>query len=186
MEYQANSSGHLNPKLVFNWIKGVFATLKMAPESDISDKEIAAVVQTWEQVRNRFKDFYTEFGLVVLNRLFDLEPTAKSFFGYDKSEEMGNNNAIIHSTAFTCLFDSIFQMLTSPLEESSMLPEILEQVGQKHKMQGVNPSLFASMGQAYIYAIETSAEYKLSKDERQMWEDVFNSVSRAIVKTILK
>lgn len=158
----------------------------MAIEKFIFDQEIASVLSTWSRARSRSKDFDTDFGRVVLDRFFELQPQAKHFFGYEKSEEIGETNAIIHAAAFTCLFDLVFQMLTASDSEddSSYLEEMLQEVGQRHKNQGVSPSFFPYMGEAFIYGIETFLGQKLSQQDQQLWKEVYDSMGKEIVKTI--
>ena len=129
------------------------------------------------------KDFEDEFGMTVLEKMFELQPRAKKVFGFDKSEEEGQKHAEIHGKAFGKLLDSIFQMLGPDTE---FIEEILTQVGKRHKVMGVNPSFFPFLGQALIFALETKyLEKPLTDDQREAWEEVFEAISNDITKAIL-
>ena len=149
---------------------------------DVGYSTIAIVLDSWDAARFGSKDFDNDFGMVALERLFQLQPRAKKIFGYDKGEEFGRKHALIHARAFAGTFDSVFQMLGPDVE---FISDILQQVGSKHKAMGVNPSFFPFMGQALIYALEQFLKKPLTDEQRDAWEEVFEAISNEIVKTIL-
>jgi hemoglobin-like flavoprotein len=149
---------------------------------EFSYTQISIVLDTWDQARFASKDFEKEFGMVALERLFELQPRAKKVFGFDKSEEIGKKHAAVHAGAFAGVFDSVFQMLGPDVE---FLEDILKQVGRRHKVMGVSPSFFPFMGQALIFALEKSLNQKLTDEQRCAWEEVYDSISNEIVKNIL-
>ncbi|KAL7569411.1 hypothetical protein ACA910_009598 [Epithemia clementina (nom. ined.)] len=149
---------------------------------EVGYEQIATVLETWDAARFGSKDFDNEFGMVALERMFELQPRAKKVFGYDKGDDVGKAHASIHATAFAGLFDSVFQMLGPDLE---FIEDILQQVGRKHKKMGVNPSFFPFMGQALIFAVEKYLGKQLTTEQRVAWEEVYDSISNEIVKNIL-
>lgn len=151
--------------------------------NNISYEQIALVLETWDQARFGSASFDAEFGLVALERLFELQPRAKKVFGYDKGEEVGKRHARVHASAFAGLFDSVFQMLGPDVD---FIENILCQVGQRHKAMGVSPSFFPFMGVALIHSLETFLGSKLTEEQRSAWEDVYDAISNEIVKNILQ
>ena len=145
-------------------------------------EQVAIVLESWDQARFGCKDFDKEFGMVALEKLFELQPRAKKVFGYDKGEDVGKAHASVHAGAFAGLFDTIFQMLGPDIE---FLEEILMQVGRRHKSMGVSPSFFPYMGQALIHTIEKYLGKSLTQEQRVCWEEVYDSISNKIVKHIL-
>lgn len=103
-------------------------------------------------------------------------------FGFDQGEEHGNKQVEVHAKAFAQLFDSIVQMLGPDIE---FIEEILKQVGKRHKAMGVSPSFLPFMGQALIHALEVTTDRKLGEEERNAWEEVYDSISNEITKSIL-
>mmetsp|Transcript_8652 Transcript_8652/g.17978 ORF Transcript_8652/g.17978 Transcript_8652/m.17978 type:complete len:155 (-) Transcript_8652:129-593(-) len=150
--------------------------------SEIEYTNLAIVLETWDIARFGSKNFEDEFGMVALQRLFVLQPRAKKVFGYDKGEEEGHKHAQVHAKAFAGLFDSVFQMLGPDVD---FIADILEQVGQRHKAMGVNPSFFPFMGQALIHSLEHFLGKELTEDQRNAWEEVFDAISNEITKHIL-
>lgn len=144
---------------------------------------IANVLAVWDNARFASKDFEYEFGMVVLERLFELHPRTKIVFGYDKGEEEGQISAQVHAKAFASLIDSIFQMLGPDIDFTE---EILIQVGRKHKAVGVSPSYIPFMGEALIYALEKSLGTALTEEQRNSWHEVFESISNVIIKALLE
>lgn len=114
--------------------------------------------------------------------MFEMEPRTKSVFGYDQSEEEGDKHMQIHAKAFPGLIDSIIQMLGPDVE---FIVEILEQVGQRHKAMGVNPSFFPFLGKALIVCLEESLGRKMSDMEKEAWEEVYEEISNVIIGKIL-
>ena len=152
--------------------------------ADLTYEEIALVLDTWDEARlSSTGNFDANFGMVALEKLFDLQPSAKKVFGYDKGETVGSCQAQIHANAFTVLFDSVFQMLGPDVE---FIQDILAQVGERHKGMGVCPSFFPFMGQALIHALESFLPSKLTEEQRDAWENVYDAVSNEIVKQILQ
>ncbi|KAL7569419.1 hypothetical protein ACA910_009605 [Epithemia clementina (nom. ined.)] len=145
-------------------------------------EQIARVLETWDAARFGSANFDKEFGIVALERLFELQPRAKKVFGYDQGEEIGKSHASVHATAFAGLFDAVFQMLGPDLE---FIQDILRQVGRRHRSMGVSPSFFPFMGEALIYAVESYLGKQLSEEQRIAWEEVYDSISNEIVKNIL-
>ncbi|KAL7578874.1 hypothetical protein ACA910_006849 [Epithemia clementina (nom. ined.)] len=78
---------------------------------EVKYEQIATVLEAWDAARFGSKDFDNEFGMVALERLFELQPRAKKVFGYDQGDDIGKSHATVHAIAFAGLFDSIFQML---------------------------------------------------------------------------
>ncbi len=148
----------------------------------IEYNSIAIVLETWDSARFGCKNFDAEFGMVALQKLFELQPRAKAVFGYNKGKEQGDNSAQVHAKAFAGLFDSVFQMLGPDIE---FIQDILQQVGARHKAMGVSPSFFPFMGQALIHALEQYLGKSLTEEQREAWEQVFESISNEIVKAIL-
>ncbi|KAL7569422.1 hypothetical protein ACA910_009608 [Epithemia clementina (nom. ined.)] len=103
----------------------------------------AIVLETWDCAHFGSKNFDKEFGMVALERLFELQPRAKKVLGYDQGDEVGKSHANVHATAFAGLFDSVFQMIGPDLE---FIQDILRQVGRRHKSMGVSPSFFPFYG----------------------------------------
>ena len=149
---------------------------------EISYEHISLVLKTWDEARFECKDFDKEFGMVCLQRLFELQPRAKKVFGYDKGEAEGASHAAVHANAFAGVFDSVFQMLGPDIE---FLEEILSGVGRRHKVMGVNPSYFPFMGQALLFALEKFLDRKLKPECIEAWEEVYDAISNEIVKGIL-
>jgi hemoglobin-like flavoprotein len=149
---------------------------------EVGYSTIAVVLETWDAARFGSKDFDSDFGMIALERLFVLQPRAKVVFGYDKGEEEGKKSASVHAKAFAGLFDSVFQMLGPDIE---FIEDILKQVGTRHKAMGVNPSFFPFMGQALMHALEQFLGKELTNEQRDAWEEVYDSISNEIVKTIL-
>ncbi|KAL7569415.1 hypothetical protein ACA910_009602 [Epithemia clementina (nom. ined.)] len=149
---------------------------------EVGYEQIAVVLETWDAARFGCKNFDKEFGMVALERLFELQPRAKKVFGYDQGEEVGKSHANVHASAFAGLFDSVFQMLGPDLE---FIEDILHQVGHRHKSMGVSPSFFPFMGQALIFAVEKYLGKKLAAEQRIAWEEVYDSISNEIIKNIL-
>lgn len=149
---------------------------------EVGYEKIATVLETWDKARFGSRNFDSEFGMVALERLFELQPRAKKVFGYDQGEEIGKSHANIHASAFAGLLDSVFQMLGPDVE---FIEEILRQVGRRHKSMGVSPSFFPFMGQAVIYVIEKYLGAKLTAEQRIAWEEVYDSISDELVKNIL-
>jgi hemoglobin-like flavoprotein len=145
-------------------------------------EQIAIVLESWDQARYGCKDFDKEFGMVALEKLFELQPRAKKVFRYDQGDDVGKAHASVHAGAFAGLFDTVFQMLGPDVE---FLEEILAQVGRRHKSMGVSPSFFPYMGQALIFAVEKYLGKKLTEEQRACWEEVYDSISNEIVKHIL-
>jgi hemoglobin-like flavoprotein len=144
--------------------------------------QISIVLDSWDQARFSSKDFDREFGTVVLERFFVLQPRAKKIFGYDKSEEEGDSHVAVHVNVFAGVFDSVFQMLGPDVE---LFEEILGQVGHRHKAAGVNPSFFPFMGQALFFALEKFLDKELTDEQREAWNVVYEGVSNVIVRRIL-
>mmetsp|Transcript_3775 Transcript_3775/g.7743 ORF Transcript_3775/g.7743 Transcript_3775/m.7743 type:complete len:153 (+) Transcript_3775:75-533(+) len=149
---------------------------------DISYEQIAVILETWDFARSSSKNFDEEFGMVALDRLFEIQPRAKKVFGNDKGEEVGRTHANLHAKAFAGLFDSVFQLLGPDVE---FIQEILQTVGQKHKAMGVSPSFFPFMGQALMFALEQYLGKALSEEQREAWEEVYETISNELVKHIL-
>jgi hemoglobin-like flavoprotein len=117
-------------------------------------------------------------------RLFELQPRAKTVFGYDKSYEAGKGHGNVHANIFGALFDSILQLLGPDIE---FIEEILQQVGRKHIKMGASPSFFPFMGEALIYAVEKGMgkEFQLTEHQRNARYEVYEEISNEIVKSIL-
>lgn len=148
-----------------------------------SYSQISLIMDTWDKARfSQSNNFNQEFGITTLQHLFDIYPRSKKSFGYDKGEDIGKSTAEIHANAFASVFDSVFQLLGPDIE---FLEEILIQVGQRHKIAGVNPSHFAFMGKALIYTVEVFLERNLTGEERDAWEEVYDAISEDLIKQIL-
>mmetsp|Transcript_7579 Transcript_7579/g.9906 ORF Transcript_7579/g.9906 Transcript_7579/m.9906 type:complete len:153 (+) Transcript_7579:63-521(+) len=149
---------------------------------EVGYSSISIVLETWDAARFSSKDFDLDFGMLALERLFELQPRAKIVFGYDKGEEEGRKHASVHAKAFAGLFDSVFQMLGPDVD---FIQDILKQVGIRHKAMGVSPSFFPFMGQALMHAMETFLGKKLNDEQQGAWEEVYDAISNEIVKNIL-
>eukprot|EP00523_Entomoneis_sp_CCMP467_P017105 CAMPEP_0168786768 /NCGR_PEP_ID=MMETSP0725-20121227/11448_1 /TAXON_ID=265536 /ORGANISM="Amphiprora sp., Strain CCMP467" /LENGTH=154 /DNA_ID=CAMNT_0008836939 /DNA_START=18 /DNA_END=482 /DNA_ORIENTATION=+ len=149
---------------------------------EITFTNIALVVETWDAARFTDKEFEEKFGYKAVKQMFEMEPRTKSVFGYDKGEDNGNAHMEIHAKAFPRLIDSIIQMLGPDVE---FVEEILGQVGDRHRAMNVNPSFFPFMGKALLVALEDSLRRKLTDEEREAWEEVYDEIANVIVKKIL-
>ena len=116
------------------------------------------------------------------HRLFEIQPRAKQAFGFDKGEVNGQAHADVHAKAFAGVFDSVFQML-GPDQE--FIEEMLKQIGKRHKAMGVNASFFPFMVHALTDSMEEFMARKLTDQERDAWEHVFDVISGEIIKVIL-
>ena len=116
------------------------------------------------------------------HRLFEIHPRAKQAFGFDKGEVNGQAHADVHAKAFAGVFDSVFQML-GPDQE--FIEEMLKQIGKRHKAMGVNVSFFPFMVHALTDSMEEFMARKLTDQEREAWEHVFDVISGEIIKVIL-
>ena len=116
------------------------------------------------------------------HRLFEIQPRAKQVFGFDKGEGDGQARADVHARAFVGVFDSVLQML-GPDQE--FFEEMLKQIGKRHKAMGVNASFVLFMGHALIDSMEEFMVRKLTDQEREAWEHVFDVISGEIIKVIL-
>lgn len=146
--------------------------------------QLSLVLETWDiaRFRSNNNNFEQAFGMVVLNKLFELKPRAKKPFGYDEGEEKGKKGTQIHAVAFAGLLNTVFQMLGPDLD---FINDILEQLGRRHKAMGVSPSYFPYMGIALIHALEEFLERSLTKEERDSWTIVFEIISSKIIKAMV-
>ena len=58
-------------------------------------------------------------------------------------------------------------------------------VGKRHKAMNVNPAFFPFMGKALIGTVEEYLRRKLNDAERAAWEEVYDEISKVIIKTII-
>ena len=149
--------------------------------SEISFDQIAVVLEAWDLARSGSDKFDEEFGLVALERLFELQPDTKKVFGFDLSDEIGKSRASVHANAFALLFDSVFQMLGPDIQFTQ---DILEDLGHKHKAFGVNPTFFPVMGQAVMHALEYFIGSKLTPEQKNVWIEVYVAITDEIVKNM--
>lgn len=149
---------------------------------DIQYNQLSLVLETWDAARFGCENFDDSFGMVTLVKLMELQPRAKKVFGYDRGEDEGDKIAQVHAKAFVDLLDSVFQMLGPDLE---FISDILEQLGRRHKAMGVSPAFFPFMGQAIIHTLGQFLKKPLTEEQRDAWEEVFDSISNEITKSIL-
>jgi hemoglobin-like flavoprotein len=118
------------------------------------------------------------------NRLFELEPEAKTLFGFQEDtplEELKKSPKFVnHASLFVRMFDKAVEMIGP---DTDMLTDILLDLGEKHVAYGVQPEYFPSMGTALIHSMKGM----LSKEEfntqvEQAWHELFSAMSYDMIR----
>ena len=114
--------------------------------------------------------------------MFEIQPHAKTIFGYSQDDPVSKERAALHGKLFATVFDSVFQMLGPDTE---FITEVLRQVGRRHRAMGIRPSFFPYMGKALLYALEQALKRPLSTREVHAWEEIYDVVSTELIRHIL-
>jgi methyl-accepting chemotaxis protein len=106
-----------------------------------------------------------------LLRLFDLQPEAKSLFGFTSDEDIKMNPKFtMHAQAMVDMIDCAVAFLGPDLDP---LTEHLLELGQRHVRYGVKPEYLSIMGRSVIFALEQILGAKFTLDDVKDWTAVF-------------
>ena len=125
-----------------------------------------------------------DFHFFLVNRLFELEPEAKTIFGFDVSSDVSSELAksprfTKHAKYFIQMIDKALGMLGPDIE---LLTEILLDLGKKHVGYGVKPEYFPSMGRALIYSVKEQLGEKYTDETKDAWVEVYGALSYDMIR----
>jgi len=151
--------------------------------AEMSYITVSSVLDSWERVR-RIDDYEKKTGAILFTRLFELEPDAKSIFGFKDDltmEELGKHERFSkHATYFIQMIDKALGMLGPDIE---LLTEILMDLGLKHAKYGVKPEYFPSMGHALIHAVELQlGQEAFNREIKDAWVEVYGALSYDMIR----
>ena len=106
---------------------------------------------------------------------FEIEPAAKSIFGFEEDDKDYAKSAKFsnHAKYFIQMIDKALAMLGPDIE---LLTEILVDLGAKHVHYGVKPGYFPSMGRSLMFAIGESLGDKFTQSTKGAWQEVYGAM----------
>jgi len=139
---------------------------------------VSSVIDNWEEIR-RLPDYEQKTGVLLFQKLFELEPDAKVIFGFQKDADVNTEltksaRFIKHAKYFIQMIDKALGMLGPDIE---LLTEILMDLGKKHMGYGVKPEYYPSMGRALIFSVKECLGDNFTDDMKDAWLEVFSALS---------
>jgi hemoglobin-like flavoprotein len=121
---------------------------------------------------------------IFSKRLFELEPEAKTLFGFQKDtqlEELKTSTRFVnHASNFVRMFDKAVEMIGP---DTDMLTDILLDLGEKHAAYGVRPEYFPSMGTALIGSMKIMLVAEdFNAQVEQAWYELFGAMSYDMIR----
>eukprot|EP00934_Nitzschia_sp_Nitz4_P008672 Nitzschia sp. Nitz4//scaffold19_size178191//46688//47298//NITZ4_001964-RA/size178191-augustus-gene-0.47-mRNA-1//1//CDS//3329540640//8662//frame0 len=151
--------------------------------ADMSYSTVSSVIDSWEEIR-RLPDHEEKTGCALFLKLFELEPDARTIFGFEKDTEMTpemvkSPRFVKHAKYFIQMIDKALGMLGPDIE---LLTEILLDLGAKHVGYGVKPEYYPSMGRALIHAVKQSLGDGFTDEMKDAWVEVYGALSYDMIR----
>jgi hemoglobin-like flavoprotein len=139
--------------------------------SDISYSEVMNVTMSWDKMKS-IEGFQERAGFLIYQRVFELEPKARSLFHFTEDEDlMANPQFALHARTMVDMIDMAVGFLGPDLDP---LAEDLVELGKRHINYGVPSEYLPVMERSVIYALEELLGDKLTRDVRLSWEAIFH------------
>lgn len=155
---------------------------------DLGYEAISHVVDAWELAKQT-PAFEEEAGMLVLTKLFELEPRTKKVFGFSVNDDLETSprlkmGALLHAKRMIHMFDAVVVMLGPDTE---LLSELLAGLGKRHIQYGVKANFIPFMGQALLYALKKVLGNKVQWQNgvEDSWNMVYEEMSSEIMRAIL-
>lgn len=88
---------------------------------------------------------------------------------------MDDKTLAMHAVVFIQMLDTVMEMLGPNI---SLVAELLEDLGAKHKRFGVHPKLFDIMGQCLFSVLQKMLGHPFDAATREAWEEVYAKISQ--------
>jgi hemoglobin-like flavoprotein len=138
--------------------------------ADVSYAAVMEVTNSWDRLK-MVPDYKNKAGELIFTRLFEIEPTARSLFGFVEKEELRSNPKFgFHANQMISMIDSAVALLGPDLEP---LREDLNGLGKRHIAYGVKEQYLPVMEKAVVYAMDELLGKGFSRSDRDSWKDVF-------------
>jgi hemoglobin-like flavoprotein len=146
---------------------------------------IASVIDSWERARQKY-GCDEEIGTEIVLNLFRLEPQTKLIFGFRPDQNIEANpllrmGVLVHAARMVAMIESVISLLGP---DTDTLDEVLSQVGERHKKQGVKKEHFALFIKAVCQALADINGDGWTKDIQQAWEDILGDMADCITATM--
>lgn len=106
------------------------------------------------------------------NRVFELEPKARSLFDFTDDEEIRSNPKFsFHARNMLDMLDMAVGFLGPDLD---YLRDDLHDLGRRHVSYGVDPSFLPVMERAVMYALEEFLDGRFTREDRKSWQAIFH------------
>jgi len=139
--------------------------------SDISYSTVMNVTGSWDRLKQS-KDYQDRAGELIFDRVFELEPKAKSMFDFKADEDIKKNPRFLSQAhVMVDMIDMAVGFLGPDLDP---LKEDLLDLGKRHIGYGVKPEYLPIMERAVMYAMEEILDDKFTKEDRNSWQTVFH------------
>lgn len=146
---------------------------------------IASVIDSWERARQKY-GCDEEVGTEIVLNMFRIDPQTKVVFGFRADQNIEANpllrmGVLVHAARIMHMLDCVISLLGP---DTDTLDEVLNQVGERHKKQGVKKEHFAVLIQAICTSLKDIIGDEWSKDNQTAWEDILGDMAEVITASM--
>lgn len=131
----------------------------------MTPEQIALVQSSWEKVR----PIADQAAALFYGRLFELDPSLKSLFKSDMSEQ-GKK-----------LMQTLGVAVASLTRLETILPTIQE-LGRRHVEYGVPDESYTTVGQALLWTLEQGLGDEFTDETRAAWTETYTTLSNVMIE----
>ena len=110
-----------------------------------------------------------EFADLFYQRLFQLPPEARPLFKADLEKQK------------TKLI-SMIATIVGTVDRPAMFASIVEHLGKRHALFGVEPPYYAPVGHALMWSLQETLGTQFTSSTRDAWTALYDSVYRAMLR----
>lgn len=148
-------------------------------DNTISYNTVVDVSTSWDRLK-RVKNYQTITGDLILDRLFNIAPSAKQIFNFSDDEDIyANPRYSAHAKAMVNMIDIAVSLLGPDLD---LLKDDLARLGRRHKSYGVEAKYLPTMETAVIYVLEEILGDRLSSSESKSWKLVLDFMVAIMIR----
>lgn len=152
---------------------------------EMSYGAIAKVIDSWELARQKH-GCEEEVGTEIVLNLFRLDPTIKQVFGFQAKQNIESNpllkmGVLVHASRIMQMMDCIISLLGPDIDT---LEEVLSQLGERHKKQGIQKEHFAVMGPAVCQSLGDILGDDFTEEARTVWIEMFDDLASVIAASV--
>lgn len=150
----------------------------------MSYDEVSNVVESWEEIRRKTKNFNEVVGVKLFQKFFAVDPSAACVFSFGTDVELTDDffkseKLIKHAGYFITMIDKALGLLGPDIE---LLTDTLMSLGHKHVGYGVQASHYPDMGTALLETLEEMSGDIFTEEVKRSWLEVYQALSYDMIR----